>query len=440
MERHDLASPSWSLSQRQQTTADPDIHARVESLLTTFSSVFLNTPESALDRQIDTALRRLVEACACDCGSLAEWSQELTTWRTKYWWGRPEVVAPPEAGAPASTALPWYASQLRQGHVVCFTCLDEVPSAAGTETQYWRRLGLQALLAMPLSVDGRVTYVLSLATWHAVRDWPGTLIRRLHLMGELFANALVRKKAEHTTCRLWQELAHTARVTMLGELTASLVHELNQPLAAILSNAQAAQRFLARKTPPLAEVREVLTDIIADDQRAGMIIQQLRDFGKKGSPARAPVDVNALVQQIVQLVRREALGLQVALVLELTPDLPASYGDCIQLHQVLLNLVLNACEAMRHTTDRPRQLVLRTACADGTLTVSLQDTGGGVDKATLQHMFTAFFTTKADGMGLGLAISRSIIEAHGGRIWALSKPGQGTTVCFTLPCREEAAG
>jgi signal transduction histidine kinase len=137
---------------------------------------------------------------------------------------------------------------------------------------------------------------------------------------------------------------------------------------------------------------------------------------------------------------KEALGLQVTLVLELTPDLPAIYGDGIQLQQVLLTLVLNAFAAMRQTTDRPRQLVLRTACSDATLTVSLQDTGVGMDEATLQRMFTAFFTTKADGMGLGLAISRSIIEAHRGRIWVLSKPEQGTTVCFTLPCREEAAG
>jgi C4-dicarboxylate-specific signal transduction histidine kinase len=280
--------------------------------------------------------------------------------------------------------------------------------------------------------------VICLGAFRTAIDWPTEWIPRLRLIGEIFANALARKQAEAAARRLGHELAHAARVTMLGELSASLAHELNQPLAAILSNAQAARRFLARESPALAEVREALTDIIADDQRAGKIIQQLRDLGKKDSRERAPLDVNALVQQVVYLVRSDALERRVTISLALDAGIPYVSGDRIQLQQVLLNLALNAFEAMQQTTDRPRELLIRTARQDDmTLLTSFQDTGVGVDETTLQQIFTAFFTTKAEGMGLGLAISRSIIEAHGGRIWALPHAHQGTTVCFTLPLEEE---
>jgi C4-dicarboxylate-specific signal transduction histidine kinase len=282
--------------------------------------------------------------------------------------------------------------------------------------------------------------MICLGAFRAEIDWPAEWIPRLRLIGEIFANALMRKQAEAASRRLGHELSHAARVTMLGELSASLAHELNQPLAAILSNAQAAQRFLARESPMLAEVREALTDIIADDQRAGKIIQQLRDLGKKDHRERAPLDVNALVQQVVSLVRSDALERRVTISLALDAGLPYVFGDRIQLQQVLLNLALNAFEAMQQTTGRPRELLIRTAHqGDMTLLTSFRDTGVGVNETTLQQIFTAFFTTKAEGMGLGLAISRSIIEAHGGRIWALPHANQGTTVCFTLPLEETTA-
>jgi C4-dicarboxylate-specific signal transduction histidine kinase len=263
----------------------------------------------------------------------------------------------------------------------------------------------------------------------------------LHLIGEIFANALVRKRAEEASRRLWHELAHAARVTMLGELSASVAHELNQPLAAILSNAQAAQRFLTMETPDVAEVQEALTDIIADDQRAGKIIQQLRALGKKEALERAPLDVNTLVQEVVRLVHSDALARHVTIALDLAAKLPVVYGERIQLQQVILNLVLNAFDAMQPVTNHPRQLRIRTTyvtpCA---IAASFQDTGIGVDEATLTSMFTSFFTTKVEGMGMGLAISRAIIETHGGRIWATPNSDSGITVWLTLPTGHQAGG
>src|SRR5262249_47190068 len=250
-------------------------------------------------------------------------------------------------------------------------------------------------------------YVLSFATFRSEHAWSRGLVVRLRLVGELLANTLMRQRAAAVSRHLEYELAHAARVAMMGELTASIAHELNHPLAAILSNVQAALRFLAMQFPDLAEVREALIDIVADDQRATAIIQQLRSLGQKGALERTALDINALVQQVIQLVRSDALERQVQLDLDLGVDLPVVYGDRIQLQQVMLNLVLNAFEAMRQTTTRTRVLRISTTYQAATITVAFRDTGVGVDEPTLQHMFKAFFTTKAEGMGMGLAISHA---------------------------------
>jgi len=181
-------------------------------------------------------------------------------------------------------------------------------------------------------------------------------------------------------------------------------------------------------------------DIVDDDRRAGKIIQQLQRLGKQGPLERTPLDLNTLVQEVVHHVRRNALDREVTIQLELGTGLPLVYGNRLQVQQVILNLMLNAFEAMRQNTPHhPGILVIRTTQEDARMTVALHDTGIGVDETTLERMFSAFFTTKTDGMGMGLAISRAIVEAHGGQIWAMPNADHGTTVYFTLPTSEEAA-
>jgi signal transduction histidine kinase len=396
----------------------------------------LNTPAREVDKAITASLQHLVEACAGDYASLVAYTAAPITPQSQYCWGRPGVVSPVMVALPLYTLFPWYAHALRQGQLVCFSQPSELPAESAMVRQYCRRLGLQSFLALPLRVEGTVAYVLSVAAFRSARAWPHECIARLRLVGELLVSALMRQQDGATVQRLRQELAHTARIAMLGKLTASMVHELNQPLAAILSNAQAARRLLALAPPDLAEVRAALMDIIADNQRAGQVIQQLRSLGRKDTLDRAPVDVNALVLQVLQLMRNEVIKCQVTIRLDLATALPVAYGDRIQLQQVLLNLVCNAFEAMPQSTGRPRVLVVRTRVGTSTLTVEFQDSGVGVDATTLTHMFDAFFTTKAEGMGLGLAISQSIIVAHGGQIWARQNAGYGTTVGFTLPLPE----
>jgi C4-dicarboxylate-specific signal transduction histidine kinase len=221
---------------------------------------------------------------------------------------------------------------------------------------------------------------------------------------------------------------------MVSELSGSIAHELNQPLTAILSNAQAALRFLADGSPDLAEVREILLDIVDDDKRAGQVIQGLRLLLRKGEMRREPLDVNDLVRDVLRLVRSDLLNAGVGVKAQLAPGLPKRSADRVQLQQVLLNLIVNGCDAMAGSAAAHRELVVSTDLADDEcIRVCVTDRGPGIAQAHAERMFEPFFTTKSHGLGLGLAICRNIMAAHGGRLWATNDAGSGMTFCFTLP-------
>jgi len=417
-----------------------ETHLKFVTLVAALSARFAKVATSDIDQAIQEGLQVVVKSLDLDRSSLLEFSADQTELYPVYSYAVPDV-RPFIRAYPLHKEFPWLTEQLRRGKIFRFGRHEELPEEAFYEKQALMRSDLKANMSIPVAVSGSQICVIGFASYHREIDWPPEWMPYLHLLGEIFANALVRKRAEEASRRLWHELAHASRVAMLGELSASVAHELNQPLAAILSNAQAAQRFLTMVAPDLAEVKGALTDIIADDQRAGKIIQQLRALGKKEAPDRTSLDVNTLVQEVVRLVYSDALARQITVSLDLATQLPVVYGERIQLQQVMLNLVLNAFEAMQPVTDHPRGLRIRTTCVDpDTIALSFQDTGIGVDERTLTSMFDSFFTTKAEGMGLGLAISRAIIEAHGGRLWAVSNPDRGITVWFILPIGHGAGG
>lgn len=230
------------------------------------------------------------------------------------------------------------------------------------------------------------------------------------------------------------ELARVNRVSTLGELAASLAHELNQPLTGILSNAQAGELVLSREPPDTSELREVLAAVIADTRRASDIIRQMRDFLCRRDTPRQSLDLNALIEQVLRLLRSEAVLHDLILEAELAPALPPVRGDRVQLQQVFLNLFLNAQQAMAGTGSTGRRLAIATkANAAGQVLIAIEDSGPGFDPATLDRVFDPFFTTRAEGMGMGLAICRSIVEAHGGRIHAANRPEGGARVAVVLP-------
>jgi PAS domain S-box-containing protein len=233
------------------------------------------------------------------------------------------------------------------------------------------------------------------------------------------------------------ELAHVSRVTTMGELAASIAHEVKQPLAGIVTNANASLRWLAGELPNLNEAREAIVRIIRDGNRANDVVSRMRALFKKAYPAKERFDINAAIEEVAILTQREARRNQVALRMELAADLPAVMGDPVQLQQVVMNLILNGIEAMSTVEERERDLVIRTQRGEGDeVRVAVQDSGIGFDPQSAKRMFDAFHTTKPGGLGMGLSISRSIVESHGGRLWAVPNDGPGATFQFTFHTRD----
>jgi C4-dicarboxylate-specific signal transduction histidine kinase len=248
------------------------------------------------------------------------------------------------------------------------------------------------------------------------------------------------KRAQEELHQAQAELAHVTRVTTLGELTASIAHEVNQPLAAVVTNGEACLRWLSNQPPNIEEARGAVARIIRDGNRASEVIRRLRALTKKTDPQKTPLDINDVVHDVVALVQREVLSHRVRLRFDLDADLPPVFGDRVQLQQVIINLMMNGIEAMAGVTERPRELLIRSRRhEDGHVLVAVQDSGIGIDSEHLDRLFTAFFTTKTDGMGMGLSICRSIVEAHGGEMWVSPNDGPGAAFHFTVQAHRRAA-
>jgi signal transduction histidine kinase len=241
------------------------------------------------------------------------------------------------------------------------------------------------------------------------------------------------KLAEEALRQAQAELAHVTRITTIGELTATIAHEVNQPLAAIVMNCNAGLRWLAAESPNLDEAREALHRTLRDGNRAGEIIARIRALLRKADIAKEALDINEAIREVIIMTRSEMNRVRVTWQLKLAPDLPRVLGDRVQLQQVLLNLILNGIEAMSAVEDRSRDLIVKTRVNGETeVLVTVCDSGVGFDPASMEKMFRAFHTTKPDGLGMGLSISRSIVESHSGRLWANLNDGPGATFLFSL--------
>jgi len=243
-----------------------------------------------------------------------------------------------------------------------------------------------------------------------------------------------RKSAEVAWHDARDALSRATRLTIMGELSASIAHEVNQPLAAIITNGQACERFLAFSPPDLDEVKDAVGEIVRDGRRASEVLKRVRAMSKNTAPERGQVDVNHAIAEVLALTRDELQRHRVAVQTDLRSKVPTIMADRVQLQQVVLNLVMNGIDAMRAVTDRPRILTVRSQLNDqGNIVVNVADSGVGLDPANRDRIFESFFTTKPEGMGMGLAISNTIIEAHHGRLWAESGSPFGTVFGFTLP-------
>ena len=280
------------------------------------------------------------------------------------------------------------------------------------------------------------TRVVVASRWALQRDEQGNPIAILETNNDISE----RKHAEGALRDMQTHLAHVMRISTLGELTASISHEVNQPLGATVTNAQAALRFLGAQTVDLNEVRHILNDIMKDGNRASEVIRRVRALANKTDIEKVQLDVNDVVKEIIALVQREIDNHQVSLRMELAPALPMILGDRVQLQQVIINLVMNGIEAMQSVTDRPRELVIRSHRDEPhRVLVSVTDSGVGISAENADRLFNAFFTTKSSGMGVGLSISRSIVEAHGGRLWTTANVPHGAMFQLALPVNTDTA-
>jgi signal transduction histidine kinase len=403
---------------------------RFERLLSSLATMFSPLSAMDFDRGVERGLRQVVDFLRVERGSLIEFSKDGTTSRS---WAIEEWMDPSE--------FPWLTARLQRGELVRVSTPEEFPDEAAVDRRSYLMHGVKPQFALPLLAGGHAIGSLVFSTVGDERLQSDELAEQLHLVGEVFANALSRKQAELEAQRLRQDLTHIGRVSAMGELTASLAHELNQPMAAILSNAQAALRLLRSDSVNLDGIREILSDIVADDKRAGQVIERLRSLLKKVDLEHVSLDLNEVIQEVAQLVRSDAVLRNVSMHLELAPDLPPVRGDRVQLQQVVLNLVLNGFEAMREPSAERRSLVMQTKRDEpGNVRVAVHDSGTGIDEKDVEALFEPLYTTKAEGLGMGLAISRTIVDAHGGRLGASNNPSGGATFYFTLPAGTEGGG
>ena len=329
--------------------------------------------------------------------------------------------------------------------------LWDVPEHRAAALSY----GLRASWSNPvLCSNGRVAGTFCIY-YREARNPTSQDLELIELATHVARVAIERDQQETSLREAQNELAHVSRVTTLGEFAASIAHEVNQPLAGILTNANAALRWLAGNSPNLAEAQQAIGRIIRDGNRAGDVVSRMRALFKKAPAAKEPLDINLVIQEVLTLIRAELQKNRVSLRTEFALDLPTVLGDKIQLQQVILNLVVNAIEAMSGVTENQRELYVSSqkiteshsesgqetidAKAPGeqgltSLLIAVRDAGPGLDSTELKHVFETFYTTKSHGMGMGLAISRSIIEAHNGRLWVTANAPRGAVFQFKLPC------
>jgi signal transduction histidine kinase len=423
-----------------------------EGLLARLSGTFASVSPAESARVFDASLARLGRFVGADRTALHTFGPDGQLPIAHTW-------APSPAAPLPNVSLPWLTEQLRRTRTIAIAGPDELPRDAGAEHEFVRALGARALLMTPLVADGLVLGGLCFA-YAAGRGWPEVLQERGRLVADVFAGAMARRQAgealrvseaaksamlesrrsaEAEARKSRQELAHLLRVSTLGELTTSLAHELNQPLTAILANAQTALRMLADGTElDRLELRSMMRDIVEDDRRAGEVIRRQRDLLRKGETERVALDANALVHEVIGLVSSDAVLRAVGLRARLHPTPLWFEGDRVQVEQVLLNLLINAMEAAGARGAHPRVSV-RTGPSDGAILVAISDAGPGLPGERPDIVFEPFYTTKPAGLGMGLSIARSIVRAHGGSIEARNNPDRGATFTVSLPAWPAAA-
>jgi signal transduction histidine kinase len=336
---------------------------------------------------------------------------------------------------------PWISAQLVANQIVRLSRLDDLPASATKDRAALHSLGVRAQLIVPHCVGGVVDGALAVATVRHERPWPAPLDSGLRLLTEVFSSLNVQmaadreRRAAEAEAALWRErLAHIVRVHAVGEMSGALAHEITQPMGAIENYALAAKRRIAGPQADLAKASDLLDNIIDQASRAGDVIHRLRTMVRRHDMELAYVDLERVIRFCADTVRMDCELRNIELAQETAPDIPFIVADEVHIQQVVLNLLRNAMDAMEHPDlDRPRVITLWIRHEAPVVSVGVADVGTGIPPGELERVFESFYTSKPGGLGIGLAISRKLVEAHGGKLWAAHRPGGGAVFEFTLP-------
>jgi signal transduction histidine kinase len=406
---------------------------RFESLVDELSAAMTRTPADGVDGEIETWLGKICLALGLDRSGIYERDSPHDPVRTTHTWKRPNIPSFPRGFEPEKhlkTTTDWVLA----GNRIVFSSPIEIPAALADGRRFVERYGPKASAIIPIWAGNRVIGGVSFGKFRAGRAWPPKLLEQLTLAVRLFGSAIERKQAEVERRATRAQLRIASRRNMMSELVGSLSHEINQPLGAILSNLGGLARLLSRNNPEPAVALAAVNNAIEDTKRAAEIIRRIRFMFKAHPEHKTAVGIGALAAEAVNLIASEVALRKVVVLLEVSPDVKRVIGDRIQLQQCLMNLLMNSLDAITESKSARREITIKIGQEKpGWAGISVGDTGGGIDPSVAKRLFEPFVTTKNNGMGLGLLVTRSIVENHGGKIWATPNPDQGSTFTFTLP-------
>jgi signal transduction histidine kinase len=407
-----------------------DAALQFENLLSEASAAFIRAVADEIDSEIQRWLQRLGTELGIHKATLVQLDPTDREFKATHQWAQQGVTS--NILSEAAENYPWLKSKILWGEMIVLDDVNHAPSEASKDVQQAHKHGGKAVVSVPLRIGGKLAGAV-VFTSLITRSWTAQTIQQLKRITEIFGIALERQQSRAVIRKLREESENVLRIVPMAEITASLAHELNQPLGAILNNAQAARRLLSAKPLDVEDLKDAVEGIIRDVGRATDIVRHTREAFQSATEGQGSIDLRELLLDIERVLRNDAKARGISLRLTVPSFLPRATGNRQGLIQVLMNLVLNAFDSVSECSEGARAVEI---CADhdsGEVHVRIRDSGKGIDPRIMPRLFNAFVTTKPKGTGMGLAIARSVIEKNGGRIWAAQKAGPGATIEFTLP-------
>jgi signal transduction histidine kinase len=413
--------------------------ARFESLLDELSTAMTRASADEIDNEIKKLLSRIVLALDVDGGTVWERRTPDTGFVSTCWWGRPGIPTPPRKLISMKIS-PWLTAQALSGNLIAYSSTRELPKDEVNLRRFLKTHGPKAQVVLPLQIEGLVLGALTFGNFRGSRYWSPRELQRLRVVGQIVAAALDRKRAVLQNRKFREELAVSARRSMLSELTMSIAQELNRPLGAIMSNLSGLTRLLSQKNPKPKVASTAVRNALEDTKRAAQVVRRFRGMFAGDENKRVTIDIRQLVDDVAKLAGSEAGTREVNLQLDQSSSRFRTIGNRLQLQQCVLNLLMNALDATEQIKSGPREVTVAIAPEKtGWIQIRVSDNGAGVDPSIANRIFETVVTTKTKGIGTGLLVTRSIVEGHGGRVWFTANPGGGSTFGLTLPLAKKEA-